>query len=372
MAEKMEITQDEFRQRKEKTLALIKEAGLDALIAVSSYQEREGNVCYLCNHHNSFPNGMSHTGLGHAAYLLFADGTGCLVAPLGYNKERVFNLDYGRTDSDLVTGIAKCFQQKGFTSGRVGIAGMDVLPVEYYLRLLKSLGETALENANEIIESQRVIKSPAEIEILKEAARIAGVGLKAGMAAVKPGATQQDVEFAARKAAFDAGADFIPRVRVSSGKKIQTLTWPMTSKQILEEGDFVFLDLIGWYANYGWDNSRVSVVGRPSSEQKAYLDSMVDATAWMIEVMKPGKKMEFVYTESRGRNIIPMAHGIGLEICENPWINVSQFFTLKPGMVLCVEPILVTPEYGGMCTEDTIVVTETGTEALTTFERVFW
>lgn len=372
MANLNRITQAEFHQRKEKTLALMKAAGLDALIAVSSYQEREGNVCYLCNHHNAFPNGMSHTGLGHAAYVLFASGEGYLAAPLGYRQDKVHNVDVGRIDHDLVAGIVKSFKEKDLQEAKVGIAGMDVLPAEYYLRLGKALPDINLEIADEIIESQRLIKSPAEIELLKEAARIAGVGLKAGIAAVRTGATQQDVEFAARKAAMDAGADFIPRVRVSSGKKIETLNWPMTSQQVLEEGDFVFLDLIGWYANYGWDNSRVGVVGKATPEQKAYLDSMLDATDWMIEVMKPGKQMEFVYTEARSRQIVPIAHGIGLEICENPWINPSQRFTLQPGMTLCVEPMLITPEYGGMCTEDTIVVTETGIEVISQFERVFW
>jgi Xaa-Pro aminopeptidase len=310
---------------------------------------------------------MSHNGLGHAAYVLFSDGTGGLIAPLGYSQDKVVNVDISRTDPDLVTGITKAFQEKSLQEGKVGIAGMDVLPAEYYLRLGKSLGEITLETADSLIESQRIIKSPAEIEILKEAAKIAGIGLKAGLAAIKAGATQHDVEFAARKAAFDAGADFIPRVRVSSGKRIKTLTWPMTSKQVLEDGDFVFLDLIGWYSNYGWDNSRVAVVGKPTTEQQSYLDHLREATDWMLEVMKPGKKMELVYTESRTRQIVPMAHGIGLEICENPWVNPNQYFTLQPGMVLCVEPILFTPEFGGMSIEDTVVVAEDRLDILTPF-----
>ena len=363
----MGISAAEFTQRKENTLESMKTAGLDALVAVSSYQEREGNVCYLCGYHNSFPNGMSHSGLGHAAYVLCADGFASLVVPSGASPVGLCNVDKVRDEKDLVNGIAAALQEKGLRESRVGIAGMDVLPAEYYLRLQKDLPGAALAAANEIIETQRLIKSPAEIEILREAARIAGVGLKAGLGAVKAGATRQDVELAARQAAMAAGADFIPRVRVSSGRKVDPLTWPLAGRQVLEEGDFVFLDLIGWYAGYGWDCSRVAVVGKPTAGQQDYLDHMREATDWMVSRLVPGRQMEFVFTESRSRVIIPMAHGIGLEICENPWITMNQYFTLQPGMVLCVEPSVITPEFGQMCIEDTVVVTRSGVEVITNF-----
>jgi Xaa-Pro aminopeptidase len=365
------IPDSEFYQRKEASLAEMQQKGLDALIAFSGYQEREGHVCYLTNHHNSFPNGMSHTGLGYSAYLLFADGSSVLAAPFGCQAEKIINVDTAVPDTHLAGSIRTAVKSK-LAGGWIGITGMDVIPAEYYLQLVKELSQIQFEPADDILENLRVIKSPAEIETLMEAARIGAVGLKAGMTAVKPGATQHDIEFAARKAAFDAGADFIARVRVSSGKSIETLTWPMTANKALDNGDFIFLDLIGWYANYGWDNSRVGIVGKPNTDQKGYLDLMVEATAWMIETMQPGKQMEFVHTEARGRMIVPMAHGIGLEILENPWLHLNKYFTLRPGMVLCVEPIVSSEPYGGMSIEDTVLVTETGLEVISPCERVFW
>ena len=366
------LQKSEFLSRKEKTLKLIEEQILVGLLAFSSFQEREGHVAYLCNHHNSFPNGMSHSGLGHAAYFLAASGEGTLIAPLGYQAGNVHNVDRGITDGNLVNGILKALRAHNLADGAIGIAGMDVIPAEIYLRLIKEAADQAFINADQLLEGQRVIKSANEVELLREAARIAAVGLRAGIETAKPGVTQHEVETAARRAALQAGADFIPRVRVASGNMINTLTWPMTSNQVLQAGNFVFIDLIGWANGYGFDNSRVIVTSKATSEQKAFLDHMASATQWMIEVMRANKEMEFVATESRTRMITPMAHGIGLEICENPWINRSQRFTLKPGMVLCVEPILSAPEFGGMCIEDTVALTESGVELLTDLPRTFW
>jgi Xaa-Pro dipeptidase len=372
MLENLTLPGDEFLRRKETTLQHMKEAQLDALVAFSSYQEREGHVCYLCNHHISFPDGMSHIGLGHAAYVLYADGAGFLLAPLGYQPEKVVQVDAARIGANLVSELTKILKERGVDDRQIGLAGLDVIPAEYHMRLTRELSSAQFTDANAVLEDQRLIKSPAEVEMLRAAGRVAGIGLQAGMAAVKAGVTQHDVEMAVRKAAMQAGADFIPRVRVSSGKKVKTLTWPMTTNKTLEAGDMVFIDLIGWVNNYGFDNSRLTVVGKPSADQKIYLEHMIEATDWMIGAMTPNKEMEFVYTESRGRLIVPMAHGIGLEICENPWVNVSQRFTLKPGMTLCVEPILMSNEFGGMAVEDTVLISRDGVEMLTDIPRVYW
>lgn len=366
------LPREEFEKRLERTQELLHQRELDGLIAFSSYAEREGHVCYLTNHHNSFPNVLSHVGLGHAALVLPGKGKGVLVSPMGYEAEKVIGIDYAKTGCNLIADIVSAVREKRLDDRKIGIVGLDVIPTEYYNGLVEALPEVTFVDANDLLESQRIIKSRAEVELLREAARIADVGLQAGMGAVREGITQYEIGLAARGAALDAGADFIPRVRVSSGKKISTLSWPMATEKKVEKGDFVYLDFIGWFGNYGFDNSRVTVVGEPSEKQRDYLGHLVEATEWMIGVLKPGLEIEFVYTESRGRAIRPFGHGIGLEICENPWVTIGRRLTLQPNMVICVEPMVISPEFGSMSIEDTVVVTETKAELLTQCPRVFW
>jgi Xaa-Pro aminopeptidase len=372
MTQQIALPKAEFESRLHRTHGLMAERGLDGLIAFSSYGEREGHVCYLTNHRNSFPNVMSHIGLGHSAYVLGAQGEGTLVAPLGHQPEKVLGVAWAETGNNMVEGVASAINKMGLAERRIGIAGMDVIPTEYYASITETFPDAGLEDAGDILEGQRVIKSPAEQELLRRAAHVADVALAAGMAAAIEGATQHDIELAARKASLDAGVDFVVRVRVSSGKKVSTLGWPMVTSAVLEKGDVVYLDFIGWCDNYGFDNSRVTVVGPPTSAQQDYLEHLSDAVDWMVEVIKPGTEVMFPYTESRDRTIIPFGHGIGLEICENPWITMGRKTSIEPGMVMCVEPIVISQEFGGMNIEDTVLVSDDGVEVLNQCPRVFW
>jgi Xaa-Pro aminopeptidase len=367
-----QLPKSEFLRRIDHTQQLLRQRDFAGLIAFSSYQERQGHVAYLTNHFISFPNVMSHVGFGHAAVVLPADRPPTLVAPMGHETEKVHGIDAAKTGFDFLADLTAAVREKGLASTRIAIVGSDVIPAEYYHRLVAAFPKATIEPANDLLESQRIRKSPAEIELLRAAAHVADAGLEAGMKAVRAGARQFDIELAARRAALQAGADFIPRVRVANGQTISTLGWPMVRDRVLEKGDLVYLDFIGWYGGYGFDNSRVAVVGKPSDRQKDYLEHLVEATEWMIEVIEPGKEIEFVFTESRARTIMPFGHGIGLEICENPWVTLGRSVTLEPNMVVSIEPIVVSQEMGGMNIEDTVLVTEDGIEVLNQCPRRFW
>ncbi len=371
MSRSHQLPKSEFLRRIERTQELLRDRDFRGLIAFSSYQERQGHVAYLTNHFISFPNVMSHAGWGYAAVVLPEDNPPTLVAPMGYEADKVHGIDVAKTEPDLLSGLADAIEEKGLVASRLAIVGSDVVPAEYYNRLIEAFPEADIEPADSLLESQRIRKSPAEIELLCEAAHIADVALEAGMKAVRTGGRQSEIELAARRAALEAGADFIPRIRVASNP-VSTLRWPMFEDRALEEGDFVYLDLAGWCGGYGFDNSRVTTVGRPSDVQKDYLEHLVDATEWMIEVMEPGKGVEYVFTESRARTITPFGHGIGLEICENPLILMGRRVTLEAGLVVSVKPAVLDRAFGGMSIADTVLITKDDVRVLNRCPRRFW
>jgi len=358
------ISQHEFEQRRHTVRDELARRGLDGLVAFSGYQDREGHVAYLTNHRNSYPNTLTHLGRGHSAALISTSGKTALVAPLGYEAQAVGVMDHVFTGGSLVEEMAKALKALHLERCRLGIAGMDVIPAEYYLHLQKEFSQAAFENANNLLENMRLVKSPAEIDCLRAAAHAADAGLSAGLGTVHPGATGHEIELAARRAAYDAGAEFIVRVRVSIGKSIKLLQWPQISSSRLENGDLVFLDLIGFRNGYGFDCSRVAVAGSPTSQQAAFLAHLAEATDWMVNVIKPGEENRIYLAESRGSLITPAAHGIGLEIAETPIISAGTPFLARPGMVLCIEPEISSPQFGEGSVENMVLVTKSGVEVL--------
>jgi len=65
------------------------------------------------------------------------------------------------------------------------------------------------------------------------------------------------------------------------------------------------------------------------------------------------------------RAIAGTGHGLGLEIHEAPRVAAGQKEVLQPGMVITIEPGVYMPGKWGVRIEDTVVVTETGSEILT-------
>jgi Xaa-Pro aminopeptidase len=373
MTDKLSIPGAEFEARLKRTQSMMSERGLDGLVLFSSYQEREGHVSYLTNHHNAFPNVLSHMGMGHSALVLPADGLATIVAPMGYEANKVVNVDGAKTGYSLTTEVVAAVKERGLEGKKLGFVGSDVIPFEYWQGITQSLPKAEIIVANDILEGQRLIKSAAEVSLLREAAKVADAALAAGIDAVREGATGHDLDLAARKAAFDAGADFVPRIRVSMGPRIQTLSWPMSTNQKMAGGDFVYLDVIGWVGGYTFDNSRVTVVGGPNDEQRDYLEHMVEATDWMVGLLQPGAEIFLGMNMSRDRQIMPFGHGIGLEVCEHPWLTVAPVRTLvQPNIVVNVEPIVMDPQLGGACIEEIVLVTESGPEVLNQCPRVFW
>ncbi|MGG0716530.1 aminopeptidase P family protein [Robertmurraya massiliosenegalensis] len=225
-----------------------------------------------------------------------------------------------------------------------------------------------------VIEKIRLIKTDAEIKILKEAAEIADAAYKHILEFIRAGISELDVsnelEFFMRKAgATSSSFDII----VASGHR-SALPHGVASDKIIEKGDFVTLDFGAYYKGYVSDITRTLAVGEPDAKLKEIYQVVFDAQQMGMDGIKPGmtgKEADALtrdYISSKGYGEYfghSTGHGIGLEVHEGPALSFKSDLKLEPGMVVTVEPGIYIPGLGGVRIEDDTVITEKGNESLT-------
>jgi Xaa-Pro aminopeptidase len=259
-------------------------------------------------------------------------------------------------------------------------------------------------NLEKFIHEMRLVKSSAEIEVIKKAAKISAQAQLGAMKSCKPGKHEYDLEAILLyefKKNGASGASFNPIV--GSGRDACILHYESNDKK-LQDGDLVLVDAGCEYQNYAGDITRTYPVnGKFTEEQKLIYELVLAAQLKAIEEIKPGnswRKSQEVATKTITEGLCDLGilkgnvdelieqeahksfymhnigHWLGVDVHDVGIYKVSgKWRTLKPGMVLTIEPgIYILPGmknvaekwWGiGVRIEDDILVTEDGCQILT-------
>jgi Xaa-Pro aminopeptidase len=234
--------------------------------------------------------------------------------------------------------------------------------------------EAELVPFSDVIEKLRLIKTDAEIKILKVAADIADAAFKHILDFIRPGKTELEVsnelEFFMRRAgATSSSFDTI----VASGYR-SALPHGVASDKVIEIGDIVTMDYGCYYNGYVSDITRTVAVGEPEAKLREIYDVVLEAQLRGMAGIKPGltgKQADAItrdyitekgYGEYFGHST---GHGIGLEVHEGPGLSKKSDIVLEPGMVVTCEPGIYIPGLGGVRIEDDTLITNELNEALT-------
>jgi Xaa-Pro aminopeptidase len=124
-------------------------------------------------------------------------------------------------------------------------------------KLRSAAPKSEIKNLDPILDELRAIKSPREIEVIREATRIAGLGIIEGMRDAKPGMyeyeLQADCEFVFKKFGSYGAAYF---ALIATGQNTYYSHYHKNTAK-LQDGDLVQLDYAPDYKNYTSDVTRV-------------------------------------------------------------------------------------------------------------------
>jgi Xaa-Pro dipeptidase len=286
----------------------------------------------------------------------------------------------GSTPAGLVLDALK---RRGLAGKRVAIEkGGWFLPIAFYEALTAVLPK--LEDATGIVEAMRRVKSAAEIEKIERSCRQADAGIQAGLTALRPGVSENDVVAEMMHAAIKAGAEYMGmEPLVSSGPRsgVPHATW---RRRIIEPGDGVFLEMSGCYDRYHSGLMRTAWLGEPPKLAREIETVVLAALEAAIAAAKPGAgcaaphlAAQSVIDEAGMTERYRKRTGYSLGIAFAPdwgeWqvasLHDSVDLPLEPGMCFHVVPAL--REYGVFTVgiSESICITERGARVLGQTER---
>lgn len=257
-----------------------------------------------------------------------------------------------------------------------------------------------VKDLDPLLDAMRMIKSPREIALVREATRIAGLAIMEAMRSARPGMYEYEIE---------AIGDYIFKVHNSQGIGYFALVaadtnaaWPHyhAAQTRIKDGDLVLFDYAPDYKYYTSDVTReFPINGKFSPEQrslygiylKIYMALMTSIRphVQIVEIIKEAvAKMDaaiasHTFTNPKHRDAAvrfadnyrrrltattppnSLGHMVGMEVHD---VSGPRDGTLKPGMIFTIEPALTIPEdrvYVRL--EDVILITETGYENLSAF-----
>ena len=233
------------------------------------------------------------------------------------------------------------------------------------------------------------IKSKKEIELMKEACRVAALTHKAIEAAIRPGITTYELDKLAEKVIrenggipaqknFPSGIKGVPNFPATLCISINDeVIHGIPSKHTkIKEGDIVSVDLVVLKNGFNGDMARTYIVGNVDKETKRLVDVTEKAFFEGLKYAKKGNRIGDIchaigeFIEANGFSVVREfeGHGIGRSMHEDPGIpnygKAGKGPRLEPGMTLAIEPMVIMGKPGILELDDGwTIITEDGSKA---------
>ena len=238
-----------------------------------------------------------------------------------------------------------------------------------------------------IVEAGRQRKSDVEVEVMRRAARATEAGMRAGLAAVEVGVTENEIAAEVSAAMFRAGGEFpavMPYITSGPRSMIGHATW---EGRTVQPGEHVFLEVGGCFRRYHTAMMRTAVTDELSPSMQKAQERMKSAIAAVHEEFRPGMTIsdadrvvrDIIEDNDVGARLVTRA-GYSIGIAFPPSWDEGSIISLKSGDMRVLEPGMtfhVIPWMWGVDDDktvgisDTILITDDGCESFFTLDKDF-
>lgn len=332
----------------------LKENGLDAIMITNSI-----NRSYISGFY------------GTAGYVIVMQNKAFLLTDFRYTQQAANQAQY----FEVIQLEGNPFEKinlliKDYDVKTLGFEDKDITYYQY-AQFKEKINADQLIPVKDLILNLRKIKDETEIEKMREAAKIADMAFSHILKMIKPGITEIEIAlelefFMKKKGAKSLSFDTI----VVSGVR-SSLPHGQPTHKTIEVGDLVTMDFGCVVDGYCSDMTRTIGIGSLNQKQKEIYHIVLEAQTKALALLRHGKTGKEI--DKIARDIITsygyknyfghgLGHGVGCEIHEDPRLSPVGEESLKPGMVVTVEPGIYIKGFGGVRIEDMVVITDDGVD----------
>jgi Xaa-Pro dipeptidase len=282
--------------------------------------------------------------------------------------------------------VADLLRQKGLDKKRFGLE-MDGywFNAKMYLTFLEELPSALLIDGTNLVNWVKTVKSPAEIETMRQAARICETVMQTAIDEIGVGVHEKDAAAkvcAAQIAGTEEFGGCSPAIFpiMPSAERTSTAHLTFDSERRYQQNDVVLLELCGARHRYHMPLSRTVYLGDPPEDLKKTADGVVHGLQETLRFIEAGVTAEEV--EAQWRSAIAhtglvkpsrVGYSFGLNYVPD-WgehtvsLRPGDKTVLQPGMTLHFMPGIWLETYGFECSEP-VLITESGCETFIEFPQ---
>ncbi len=238
---------------------------------------------------------------------------------------------------------------------KIGLAGYQIFPLPVYEEIKAAAPGAAIVKSDDVITEERIIKSPLEMAMLKEAFRISEVAIDKALAEIRPGMTELELVGTIQKEMYANGAEYEGHPTYVLAGKHSNHAIGRPGYQKLEKGKLIQLNIGARYGGYSSSIGCPVCLGKMDPEMRRIVQAGLDLHFKTREWMKAGVVARdivhkfFEYAEKldvRQYALYGPCHGLGMMEVEQPWMELHSNYRLEQDMTFQVDTFLYTPEFG--------------------------
>jgi len=377
MRDQMMIPQEEFEQRWRILQAKMDHANIDVLIA-HGHEADSANVRYLSNYWPLFETGGVAIGRSGDPILLIGPESHTFAKGRSTIDDIMLILEYRESaepeypGADLDTFNDVFGELAAGSPGRIGIAGMSILPVTIYEAIQDAAGGAEIVKADDLLTEMRMIKSENELQLLREAFRISEIATDEVLNNMETGMTEQEVVGIAQAALYANGAEYEGHPTYVLSGEASTHAIGRPSRKKLQSHEMIQLNIGALIGGYSSSVGRPVCFGSMPTVMRDLVEAGLEAHHKTMDLMQPGvpakdvvlKFEEFVESMGYGDNLLyGPCHAIGMMEVERPWMESTSEYPLQENMTFQVDTFLYTDDFG-LRWEDGVIVKSDGVEMM--------